>query len=416
MLHLHPLRVREEALAFPRTFGLGGMVVLLIFVQLATGLLLRFYYKPFPGAAYQSILFLQSSVLFGQFIRNIHHWSGVLLVLFTFLHFLRTFFTGAFHSLRKVNWIVGLILFALIILSNFTGYLLPWDQLSYWAITVSTGILHYLPLVGERLREFVLAGKEVNADTLLIFYNLHTSVLPITILILMIYHFWRVRKAGGIMIPREGENCRFLPSYPYLVYREGVVALVVIALVFTLAVFVNAPLREMANPDYSPNPTKAPWYFAGIQEMLLHFHPFFAGILIPLTSIVLVAFLPFLKFDQPPTGRWFHSEKGKQSARLTALVSFLLTVVLVLLNEYLLNFEALFSGLPAWVSNGVIPLAILIVVLVGYYRWVKGKFALSLNEALQALFVFAVTALVTLTLIGIFFRGVDMELTFPWGF
>lgn len=413
-LHLHPANVREDAIAFNRTFGLGGMAALLIVIQFFTGIMLRFYYEPFPGLAYDSIIHLQNSVLFGRLIRNIHHWSGVFLVIITFLHLLRTFFTGAYQSQRKVNWIIGLILFALIIFSNFTGYLLPWDQLAYWAITVSTGILQYIPLIGNSLREFILAGTEVNADTLLIFYNLHSSVLPILILLLMAYHFWRVRKAGGVIVPDDIEEKKIVPSYPNLVYKEGVVALVMIAVILTFAVFANAPLLDAANPNYSLNPTKAPWYFAGIQEMLMHFHPSFAGFLIPVSAIILVALIPFLKFNEPSTGKWFHSEKGKSSSIISGTVSFFLTVILVLISEYVFDFEMIFSSLPSIISNGIIPFALFLVMLWTYIKIISKRKNLSVNESIQATFVFVITSFVALTLIGIFLRGKDMALTFPW--
>jgi len=413
-LHLHPATVRREAIAFNRTFGLGGMAALLIVIQFITGIMLRFYYEPFPGLAYDSIQFLQNNVLFGRLVRNIHHWSGVFLVIITFLHFLRVFLTGAYQKPREVNWIIGLILFALIIFSNFTGYLLPWDQLAYWAITVSTSVLQYIPLIGGSLREIVIAGNEVNADTLLVFYNLHSSVLPILILLLMAYHFWRVRKAGGVIIPNNSEEKIAVPAYPDLVYKEGVVALVLIAVVLVFAVFVNAPLLDKANPNYSLNPTKAPWYFAGIQEMLMHFHPFFAGFLIPLSAIVLVSFVPFLNYKEKTTGNWFYSEKGKRTATISIIFSFFITIISVLASEYIINFEKLFPVLPAVISNGLIPLLILFLVIWLYYNFIKKKYSLSLTESVQALFVVILTSFTLLTLIGIFFRGVDMALTFPW--
>jgi quinol-cytochrome oxidoreductase complex cytochrome b subunit len=413
-LHLHPATVRREAIAFNRTFGLGGMAALLIAIQFLTGIMLRFYYEPFPGLAHDSILLLQNNVLFGRLIRNIHHWSGVFLVIITFLHFLRVFLTGAYQKPREVNWIIGLILFALIIFSNFTGYLLPWDQLAYWAITVSTSILQYIPLIGNTLREIVLAGNEVNADTLLVFYNFHSSVLPIFILLLMAYHFWRVRKAGGIIIPNNSEEKITVLTYPNLVYKEGVVALVLIAFVLVFAVFANAPLLDKANPNYSLNPTKAPWYFAGIQEMLMHFHPFFAGFLIPLAAIILVSFIPFLNYKEKVTGNWFHSEKGKRTANISIIFSFIITIIFVLASEYLINFESLLPGLPALISNGLIPFLILFLILWLYYQFIKKKFSLSLTESVQALFVVILTSFSLLTLIGIFFRGVDMALTFQW--
>jgi len=413
-LHLHPSFVREDAIAFNRTFGLGGMAALLIVIQFLTGIMLRFYYEPFPGLAYDSIIFLQNNVLFGRLIRNIHHWSGVFLVIISFLHLLRTFLTGAYQSPRQINWIVGLLLLALVIFSNFTGYLLPWDQLAYWAITVSTSILQYIPLVGNSLREFVIAGSEVNAGTLLTFYNLHSSVLPILILLLMAYHFWRVRKAGGVIVVNDSEEKIVVPSYPNLVYKEGVVALVLIALILVLSVSFNAPLLEAANPNYSLNPTKAPWYFAGIQELLMHFHPFFAGFLIPFVTILLVASIPFLKFTGLATGKWFYSEKGKKSAKLSLLFSSILTIALIIISEYLVNFETMFPGLPAFLSNGIIPLSILLLVLYLFFKFIKKKYHLSLNELVQAMFILLITSFIILTLTGIFFRGVDMELTLPW--
>jgi len=413
-LHLHPSTIKEEAIAFNRTFGLGGMAALLIVIQFLTGIMLRFYYEPFPGLAYDSIVLLQNNVLFGRLIRNIHHWSGVFLVIVTFLHLLRTFLTGAYQSPRQVNWIIGLALFALVIFSNFTGYLLPWDQLAYWAITVSTSILQYIPLIGNSLREIVLAGKEVNADTLLVFYNLHSSVLPIMILLLMAYHFWRVRKAGGVIVPTNPKEKKLVSTYPNLVYKEGVVALVLIAIILVFAVFANAPLLDKANPNYSLNPTKAPWYFAGIQELLMHFHPFFAGFLIPLAAIVLVSFIPFFNYDEQTSGKWFHSKKGKNSAMISALFAFILTILFVISSEYLINFETLLTGLPAIISNGIVPFLILILILWLYHNFIKNKYSLSIIESLQAMFVLIITSFIILSFIGIFFRGIDMALTLPW--
>jgi hypothetical protein len=230
----------------------------------------------------------------------------------------------------------------------------------------------------------------------------------------MAYHFWRVRKSGGVIIPKDLEEKKMVPSYPNLVYKEGVVALTLIAIVLIFAVFANAPLLDVANPNYSLNPTKAPWYFAGIQELLMHFHPFFAGFLIPVTAILLISYLPFLKYPNPPTGKWFYSEKGKSSSILSLIFAVVLTVFLVIASEYLINFEAIFSMLPAFISNGIIPLVILNIVIFFYYRFIKKKYNLSLNESVQAIFVLLITSFIILTLIGIFFRGVDMALTFPW--
>jgi len=414
LLHLHPKSINEEALVFSRTFGLGGMAALLIVIQFITGILLRFYYEPLPQKAYDSILHLQNNVLFGQLIRNIHHWCGVFLVIITFLHLLRIFFTGGFQSSRKVNWLIGLMLLILIIFSNFTGYLLPWDQLAFWAVTVGTSLLDYFPFIGNSIREFVLSGDEVNANTLLIFYNFHTAVLPILLLILMVYHFWRVRKAGGIFLPASTEAKSLIQTYPNLVYREFVVALVLIAVVLVFSVFLNAPLLSKANPDFSLNPTKAPWYFAGIQELLLHFHPFVAAFLIPLTMIFLLAALPFINLKETPSGLWFHSEKAKQAAKFTAIASAVITLILILINEFLPDFETLLPWMNSFISNGIIPLVIIMSITWFYYKYISKKFSLSYLEVVQTIFVFVTSAFVILTIVGIFFRGVDMGLTFPW--
>ena len=413
-LHLHPARVNATSIRFNRTFGLGGMAALLIVIQIVTGILLRFYYTPVPAEAYDSVMFTKNHVLFGQFIRNIHYWSGVFLLLIAFLHFLRVFFTGAFREERKINWLFGLFLLELIVLLNFTGYLLSWDQLAYWAITVSTNIIGYLPLVGESLRTMIISGKELNSDTLRTFFTFHTAVLPFLLLLLVLYHFWRVRKAGGVLIPDTEEKPEMVPTMPNLVFKEFIVALVLIAVLFTFSAVFNAPLLEKANPAYSLNPTKAPWYFAGVQELLMHFHPFFAAFIIPIGVAVFLAWIPFMKYDEAPNGHWFISEKGRDSAETTAKFAIAVTLAGILFNEYVLNFEVLLSPAPAFVSNGILPLLILIGFMAGFYKYFLKKLSLSKAELVQAVFVFIFVAFVALTLVGIFFRGKDMALAFPW--
>jgi len=413
-LHLHPARVNESSIKFNRTFGLGGMAALLIVLQIITGILLRFYYTPVPAEAYNSIVFTKNNVLFGQFIRNIHYWSGVFLLLIAFLHFLRVFLTGAFREERKINWLFGLVLLVLIVLLNFTGYLLPWDQLAYWAITVSTNIIGYLPLAGESLRTMIISGKELNSDTLRTFFTFHTAVLPFLLLILVLYHFWRVRKAGGVIVPETDEKSEMVPTMPNLVFKEFIVALVLIAVLFTFAALFNAPLLEKANPSYSLNPTKAPWYFAGVQELLMHFHPLFAAFIIPISVVVFLAWMPFAKYDEAPNGHWFISEKGRKSSEATAKFATIITLSGILFNEYVLNFELLLSPVPALISNGILPLLILLGFMATFYKYYLKKLSLTKAELVQAVFVFIIVAFIVLTLVGIFFRGKDMALDFPW--
>jgi quinol-cytochrome oxidoreductase complex cytochrome b subunit len=375
---------------------------------------LRFYYTPIPAEAYDSIVFTKNEVLFGQFIRNIHYWSGVFLLLIAFLHFLRVFLTGAYRNERRINWIFGLFLLVLIVLLNFTGYLLPWDQLAYWAITVSTNIIGYLPVIGESIRTIIIGGKELNADTLRTFFTFHTAVLPFLLLLLVLYHFWRVRKAGGVLIPETSEKPEMVPAMPNLVFKEFIVALVLIAVLFVFAALFNAPLLEKANPAYSLNPTKAPWYFAGVQELLMHFHPFFAAFIIPISVVAFLLWIPFLKYDDAPNGHWLISEQGRKSSEATAEFAAIVTLAGILFNEYVLNFEVLLSPVPALISNGILPIFILMSFMIGFYRYYLKKLSLSKAELVQAIFVFIIVAFVVLTLVGIFFRGKDMALTFPW--
>ncbi|MBP1739941.1 MAG: hypothetical protein H6Q48_2234, partial [Deltaproteobacteria bacterium] len=168
------------------------MAVVLIFLLLGTGVLLKFVYHPSPDKAYESILHLQNQVLFGRLIRNIHHWSANALILVVFLHLLRVFFTGAFHAPRQFNWVIGATSFLVILFSNFTGYLLPWDQLAFWAITICTGMLEYMPGIGLWFQGLIQGGPEVGPGTLSNFYAIHTAILPASLLILMLFHFWRI--------------------------------------------------------------------------------------------------------------------------------------------------------------------------------------------------------------------------------
>jgi len=246
--HLHPPKVPKDSIKFSRTFGLGGMALLLFLVQALTGLLLRFSYIPTPSEAYDSVLFINENILFGKLVRNIHHWAGILMVLVTFLHFIRVFLSQAYYKPRDVNWILGILLLLGVILSNFTGYLLPWDQLSYWAVTVATSMLDYVPLIGEFFQRAIRGGTEVGSTTLLNFYNFHTGILPLFLMIIMVYHFWKVRRAKGVAIPNTGEGIERVPSNPDLLLKELTVGLVLIAAILVLSVLFNAPLLERANP------------------------------------------------------------------------------------------------------------------------------------------------------------------------
>jgi len=221
ILHFRPTTVPEPALKFTFTWGLGGAAVILVMLRVVTGVMLEFVYVPISTQAYASVIHLQNEVPFGGFIRNIHYWGANFLVVVVFLHMLRVFFTGGFHGRRRFNWVIGLALLAAVLASNFTGYLLPWDQLAFWAVTICTGMFGYVPWIGEWLQGMARGGAEVGSATLVIFYAFHTTLVPVALVLLMGFHFWRVRKAGGVSIlvlptrylMRSRITCRPCPSF-----------------------------------------------------------------------------------------------------------------------------------------------------------------------------------------------------------
>jgi len=419
ILHFRPATVPEKTLKFSLTWGLGGMAAVLIFLQLGTGLLLKFIYVPTPVGAYKSILALNNEVMFGQLIRNIHHWCANFLVLIVFLHMLRVFFTGAFHPPRQFTWIIGLGLFGLVLAANFTGYLLPYDQLAYWAVTVSTGMLEYIPFIGGRLQEIIQGGNEIGPATLSMFFAIHTAVVPLGLILLIAFHFWRIRKSRGLVIPRApGEEIEEkpvrVPTVPHLLLRELVVALVLVAVVMVVSVSFDVPLGNSANPGLSPNPTKAPWYFSGLQELLLHLHPLFTVFIIPLVLVVALMGIPYLKYDTNTEGIWFASVKGRKISLISALIAIVVAPLGILVNEYLFDFVPGLHGIPAIIGNGLIPFSLIFLGCAGFYILIKHRYFGTTNEAVQAIFVLILFVFLILTTTGIWFRGPGMKLIWPF--
>ncbi|HKJ26794.1 MAG TPA: cytochrome b N-terminal domain-containing protein [Anaerolineales bacterium] len=417
ILHIHPPKVAKRTLKFNYTFGLGGLLILLFSVLSVTGVLLLFVYTPSPDAAYESMVALQTEINFGNLIRNLHHWSGNAMIVVAVLHLMRVFFTGGFTAPREFNWIMGITLLLLIVGANFTGYLLPWDQLAYWAITVGTSLLNYIPIIGDKIANLLLGGPEVGAATLTNFYGLHIAVIPLAIFAVVSFHIWRVRK-DTLTVPRKAneepeKRTEKVTTIPNLVNIELVFALVMLAALFTWAVFINAPLEEAANPAHSPNPAKAAWYFMGFQELLLHFHPVFGAIVIPSLGLVAMFLLPYLDKDMDAAGIWFRSTEGLILAIFNAVGAVGLTTIYVLLDEFFLDLPGWLPFLPSIISNGWVPLAAILLALMLYMDVLKN---LKFNkcEIYQAIFTLLFFSFITLTVIGIFFRGEGMALILPW--
>ncbi len=418
VLHIHPSKVAKPTLKFTYTWGLGGLAILLMMILAVTGVMLMFVYTPTPESAYNDMLALKTEVWFGQLIRNLHHWSGNLMIVVAFLHMLRVFYTGGFRPPREFNWVLGIALLLLVVAANFAGYLLPWDQRAFWAVTVGTSLLDYVPVIGPAISRLILGGPEVGAPTLTNFYGLHVAIIPLSMMGIISFHIWRVRK-DTLSIPRNLDDAPLtrvekVTTLPHLVSIEFVFALVMIALILLWAAWMDAPLEEAANPDHSPNPAKAAWYFMGLQELLLHFHPVFGAIVVPGLALIGLAALPYLRFDTDAEGIWFRSRKGRQTAKLGALVGLIATPLLVLVDEYLVNLPELLPSLPTIISNGWVPLAGLLLMLWVYYEIVRRGFRASACEARQSVFTLLVVGFVVLTVIGVAFRGENMALMWPW--
>jgi cytochrome b-561 len=351
-LHVHPARVSRHSLRASYTLGLGLVSVILFGVLTVTGLALMLYYFPHPAEAYGSMKDLQFVVTFGVVLRNMHRWSAHAMVFVVFLHMCRVFWTGSYKPPREFNWVVGVGLLLLTLALSFTGYLLPWDQLAFWAITVGTNIAAYAPLVGERLKFLLLAGHVIGPMTLLRFYVLHCVFLPLAAAAMISIHVWRVRKDGLSGAPAEAavveEVAGTFPAssktyglmaltrrptasveardardevfaWPHLLYREVLVALGVVIALHAASLLFMAPLEEMADPTRTPNPAKAPWYFLGLQE-LVHYSAFVGGVLVPGLVVIALLALPYVDRRPHGAGRWFAPERRFANLIFTALV------------------------------------------------------------------------------------------------
>jgi quinol-cytochrome oxidoreductase complex cytochrome b subunit len=417
VLHMRPVRVRRTTLPYTHTFGLGGSSLTLIGLMVFTGVLLMLIYEPTPERAYDSVVGLQSDFLFGGLVRNVHHWSANILVAVVLLHMLRVFLTGGFHGPRRFNWVLGLGLLAGVLAANFTGYLLPWDQLAYWAVTICTGMFGYVPWIGEWLQGVARGGAEVGSATLIIFYTFHTTLVPVVLVLLMGFHFWRVRKAGGVVDPRPSEEeadekPEYVSTLPELLMRELAAALVLIACVLALAVFVDAPLGAPANPGMSTNPAKAPWYFVGFQELQLHFHPLIAVVIIPVLVALALLVIPYLRYEEELSGPWFLTATGRRTAGAAAVIGLTITPVLLILDELVLQPGA---GLPSLMGRGLVPLFLLVAALWGFRVLLLKRYRATRAEIVQAVFILILAMLAALTVTGVWFRGPGMALTWPWG-
>ena len=206
LLHIYPVKVRRREIYFSYTWYLGVASTVLFISLIASGIYLMFFYVPSPSNAYGDIQTIQTQVAFGQFMRNVHRWSAHFMVIAVAAHMARVFYRGAYKAPREFNWTIGVVMLVMTLLLSFTGYLLPWDQLAFWAITVGTSMADFVPFIGGEVRQVLLGGEQVGSQTLLRFYVLHVAVLPALLVGLLMVHLWRWRKDAMIDQANETEG------------------------------------------------------------------------------------------------------------------------------------------------------------------------------------------------------------------
>jgi quinol-cytochrome oxidoreductase complex cytochrome b subunit len=381
-LHWFPAKVFKPSLDWSYSYWLGTISAALLLLLVVSGLPLLFLYVPSVERAYASVKDIEWVVTFGSWIRSVHRLSAHLMVAAVFLHLVRVFLTGAYKNgagrgqRREWNWVLGVAMLLLTLFLSFTGYLLPWDQLAFWAVTVGTNIAASIPWIGAEVRELLIGGRNIDQPTLIRFYALHVIVLPGLLGALFGYHMWRVRKDGGLArvdrvatlrekAPDEPVRSKTytllgvargtapairtasleareltVNAVPDLVRRAAVAVLGTFAVVSVLASLVRSPLEEPANPLVTPNPAKAPWYFLWLQEIVTDTTftlggftvngAFLGGVVLPGLLLAVLTAWPWL--DRSPAeaaGVWFHERRRRQNAAflLAVLAVVLLTVV-----------------------------------------------------------------------------------------
>ncbi|MBP1606874.1 MAG: Cytochrome b/b6 domain protein [Acidobacteria bacterium] len=386
LLHWFPSKVYKPSLDWSYSFWLGTASAALFLLLVVSGLPLLMLYVPSVERAYQSVKDIEYVVTFGWWIRAVHRISAHLMVVAVALHLVRVFLTGAYKNgvgqgqCREWNWVIGVVMLLLTLFLSFTGYLLPWDQLAFWAVTVGTNIASSIPWIGPTVRELLIGGRTIEQATLIRFYVLHCIMLPGALGVLFAYHMWRVRKDGGLAkadheavlanqqpVPPVASKTYTLlgvargtaptvkvtsveapdltvSAVPDLTRRAAIVVLATFALVSILASAIPSPLEEPANALVTPNPAKAPWYFLWLQEIVTDTTirigsftingAFLGGVILPGLLITLLTVWPWLdRSSALSTGRWFPKDRRTQNAMFLALV--LLVLVFTVIGMFL---------------------------------------------------------------------------------
>jgi quinol-cytochrome oxidoreductase complex cytochrome b subunit len=459
LYHIHATRIHLHSLRLTTTFGLGVACLVSFMITLVTGVLLMIYYTPSVDHAYQSIKDIHYVVPTGRFIRNLHRWSAQVMVVCVIAHAVRVFLTASYKKPREFNWLIGIGLLVVTLGLSFTGYLLPWDQLAFWAATIGANIAQSPRELTEALgvtewfdpggllKQLLLGADDVGQPALIRFYLLHVMILPIVLAWLMALHFWRIRKDGGLARPSDeelrhagklpaaansthgktvfergprktyglmalvrgktpavGRGPEYtVPAYPRAFRAEMAICMIVIAICMVLSIFFDAPLKERANALVPENPAKAPWYFLGIQE-LVSFSAFTGGVLLPGLVVLGLALIPFLDREKEPSGVWFSGKRGRKVFLWSLLVS---TVVVIGVEFIAIQYGWLRNWFPnihqLWIIF-INPGTVMAAVLIGWSLWVLKRTGSTRLSAI-AMFTSVLVGFLILTYIATFLRG-----------
>ena len=334
--HLHPPRIPAEQARFWYTLGTGGLSVFLCLVLLLTGLLEMFYYIPSPEQAAVSVSTIKTLVPYGNLVRNLHFWSAQFLVIVMSIHLLRVVLTGAYAPPRRFNYLLGLGLLVLILLLDFTGYVLRWDEGVHWALVVGTNLLKTIPLIGDGLYRFVMGGGGPGPATLIRFYAWHIFGLTLAVILLVTWHAFRVRRDGGIASapPDLSQNPQWITRFD-LVRREVLAMVIGIILLLLVSLAIPAPTDPpIASFSRMAGSSQAPWFFLWVQQLLKWGDPFWLGIILPVAVVALLGLFPYIlpNADKSQLGRWF--PRGNRIAQVLMVLIYLIILLLTFLGAF----------------------------------------------------------------------------------
>ena len=316
-LHMRPSYFHKSVTGLYPEFRLGWLSTYFVFFETITGILLMVWYTPSPEVAYANMLAIMSNVPLGQLMRDLHRLGAEAMVLIVTLHMLRTFFTASYKKPREFTWFTGVILLALTMFLSFSGYLLPWDQLALWAVTIGASMVEAAPpeVVGTNLNLLLRGGPEIGANGLLRFYLLHVLAVPALLFVFLGVHYYKVVVHAHSLPPREeniGEDTAkrvpldkrvyFIPDI--LTSEIMWISITTLVLIVLVTWFFHAPLENHADPQITPLGTTAPWYFLWVQGALKLGDKVFWGIIFPTLYVVVLAVLPYV--DTAPSRRWAH--------------------------------------------------------------------------------------------------------------